>query len=549
MECTVSVHNVYKLRPHFICGNIVIEKELLKNKEKLQKYIDQGIMNEDFTPNFNVNRYTYENSNYKTICGPFFPMRGLYYPGTGSEEYKVIAARMLEDRFPGEFGKAAQFRLNQTTIKRRLRISIRSFAKFINTTGSYCDIDSLYFKWLTQPHSKKKLRMAVNKKMASDVFCPLKSILYKGKDEELLAVGKKRGIADLGAYRTQLTGAVAEDIKNGMSVPYKAGNYEYHYVMSPQADLLSGVFRKLDNIEYNKCYMPQQGDDSAISAWCSDGKAMFNLDFSKCDNSHTDSTFDILLYMIKIAFGPTSPHYACISLAISYLREPITMRNKYNSKQKIKYEFAFARLYSGSIITTMINNVACFLLLMQLKMLVPNPGAVTKQQFQEHIIESARLIGFTLKCQVVNVLEEFQFLKHSCSFVNNVYVPWVNLGTYVKSFGMFDGDLPGKGSNTRFKAQKFISEVVVSRKNWGSHQFNRSFNHLIIEMKVSEIATDWKKYVDFDWGIEIPVDSLLARYKITEAEYDLACSHIARSTVYSIVYSDIINRIFQIDYG
>lgn len=507
-------------------------------------------MNDDFTPRFTVHPFDY-TKEYRTFFGPFFILPELNFPGSGGDEYRAAVSRMIALRKPDNPGFDARLTENQEGLSKVYRVPLHCFKRHLEKYICRVGEEAAYPEWLFQPHAKRKFRLMIARSVetfGTNRREDFKSVGYKLKPGELLADGKKRAVADLGALRTDATAWCVESIKQAWAVPFEHGNLRATYTKESTKDNLRAAFESLLNPRGIEFFY--HSDDSCVSARCSDGLVYFNGDIKACDGSHRQPLFDALYKLIATEKGRENVHAPALKRAFSYLTRTLKVRNKHK-KEHVRYKFKSARLYSGSVLTTTINNFANLLIAFALHRRVPDPSRVTRAQFKEAYRLAGEDVGYQLKIIDCERPEELQFLKHSPSVVDGHIEPWMGLGVYIRGFGTFKGDLPGKGPLDR-RAQSYLHGVVQSRLNWGSHIFNDSFGHLMsgmtTRMSTSLFDDDTSKSVG-GCQCRIPIESLCSRYNLTEEELVDACRMIAASKLGDRIRHPVFERLYQVDYG
>lgn len=539
-----------RLKPCFDMVAAKTDGSLLHNDflhYKVPEYIGKGIMNEDYTPRFT----SYEDTSYRSCFGPYFTIPGIYTPGTGPEEHRVAMMRLLEQREPDKPGFSDRLRSNQSKIRRRLRNELYRFKQHLHSNYVDDHPDHQYDVWLKSPSPKKKLRVRANSSWLQTARMKRKGVGYKLKRHEPLAKGKQRGIGDLGVERTQETAFCIPNFKEAWSVPYVSGEYKGVFVASPDKGVLSNIFKELWNS--SETVFVYFSDDSCFGCNCSDGRLVFNADIKKCDNSHFDPIFEMLFDLL--AYDPRGLPVGCyvhLVEAFAFLNEKPTMRNTKEYREKIKYHFNSARLFSGSVLTTIINNFANWLIFMHLKQLVPHTSNHTKAEIMRAYVKAGEMAGYVTKVQICNIVEDMQFLKHSCSEIDGEYVPWMNLGVFYRMFGTFVGDLPGRGSIFD-RASSFVSDVVVGRENWGNHVVNDSFMHLVVSKNIRMTGNAYREALTVKSigraEKRIREFSLCKRYGITESDLGELCELTSQAGVFDFVSHPILAVIYLKDYG
>lgn len=518
----------------------------------LPRMLQSGIINPDYTPSFKMDVHKY-NATYRSVCGPFFHIPALSLPGVGPFEQRTAMARLLELRGKDKPGFAARMRYNQSRILRRLRPALHKFKIHLEAHILRMCPDESYKVWLEQPHSKRIMRKALDRSWRLDgMDGPVRPVGYKIKKFELLSAGKCRGIADLGEVRTQLTAHPFPSIKEAWTHPFVHGHYTSTFCATPDHGALSNVFRSLDLVPLGKVEFVYFSDDSCVAAGCADGRIVFNADVKKCDNSHTTPMFNGLEKLLTKTYGFDNLHAAAIRASFKYLRESLVMSNPHNRREKVKYFFTTMRLYSGSTLTTTMNNFANLCISLRLAQRVPNPSLVTKEQFLRQYILAGEDCGYELKTQVCAVVEDMQFLKHSCSIVDGEYIPWVNLAAWYRGFGTTSGDFPGRGDISA-RGSSFVADVVVSRESWGNHAIRDSFAHLKNAKRVRMTGNAYREALRVKsiggTNVRISLESLARRYKVPIEPLEELVTLTRQARINTIVSHPMLSVLYHVDYG
>jgi len=191
-------------------------------------------------------------------------------------------------------------------------------------------------------------------------------------------------------------------------------------------------------------------------------------------------------------------------------------------------------LYSGSGLTTAVNNVANTLISLSIRRLLRG-RAITKAEAPGLIERAARYVGFLVKVIECEEPSQLQFLKHSPSSVGYSYL---NLGVWIRSFGTCIGRLPGKERlGVEARAMKYLKGVVESHIHDGNHIIARAF------------AKRFAPGLVFS-GPEIPTDDLASRYSLCVHEIEEFAGLIESSELYTVIHHDrVIPNIMRMDYG
>jgi len=510
------------------------------------------LLHPDLTPKFSPSPKAI--SEYRSVFGPFFPIKNVTFPGSGPEEHRAGVGRLNALRKPETPGFSDMLTTNQSRVFRAIRSSHQHFEEHFWSHYHPLLPEEQYPAWLFQPHAKRKLRLRTQAEVAQygNAGDDNKPVGFKLKPGELLAPGKKRGIGDLGCLRTDATAYVMEDIKDAWSVPFRNRNLTATYVKRSTDTDLVHTFESLQNPVGIQFFY--HSDDSCVAAHCRDGLFMGNGDVKQCDGSHRTAMFASLERLLTKRMGVETPQAHAIHRAFKYLRSPMEFRNRNNRREKIRYKYTHTRLYSGSVLTTTVNNYANLLIALCLGRLVPEPLAVSKAEFQRAYEAAGVMAGYQLKMQVCDTVEELQFLKHSyCPINRGVYM---NLGTWFRGFGTFSGDLPGHGAFAE-RARVFVSEVVRGRSTWGKHIISEGMSGLISNRRMTE--TEERRYASFlnddrnkclsASPSTIDISTLTRRYKCSPSELVTLGKVLRGLDVYHVCSNPLVQRFYDVDYG
>lgn len=399
--------------------------------------------------------------------------------------------------------------------------------------------------WASAPHVKRKLRvrtaLALHNR-SDDRSNLIKRADYKAKSGELLARGKHlRAVADLTATGASVGGYLFDRLKDSFRESYHTGQSECEFIKVPSKPLLSNTFKKL--ADQPGVYFSYFSDDSCIGADCSDGRFMANLDIKACDGSNGPFVFDTL----REIMSGESRYQSDVDGVFNQLRLPFRVRDPQDRHRYFDILPHRDVLYSGSVATTSCNNVSNSLIF--LSIVKGYSKSMSKDELSAHIVAAARSVGFIVKMQVCEELEDLQFLKHSCSFVDGLYVPWLNLGTMLKSSGVCFGKLvPGKG-NLYNRIRMYNSDAVLSRVHSGDHVINDAFKvDLIPSRKTGQFQPKTFDDSGFNWP-RVPDESLCRRYKICPLQLQELAHFIRTSGITAKINCPASRAILGLDYG
>jgi len=550
-----------RIYPKFVPKSCTTDRSIFDPKWLIRSSARQqanGLLSHDLTPNFVISEKHY-TKQYRTLFGPYFHLPTLAMPGEGTLEYKCAVGRMIAlrgDEAPNAKARSLRLAANQCTLRRRFRNVLHRYKEHFESHIIRGDPEDTYTEWLLAPHIKRKLRMRTDAEFLKFAGKPrtMTHVSYKLKNYELLPDGKKRAIADLGSENTQDSAHDMPSIKAAMSHPFVHNNLTSEYVKTASHENLSRVLGGLLNAEHGKIYFVYSSDDSCVGAGCKDGTVYFNGDVRACDGSHRTAFFNLVEQFLTVTDGLNNAHAASVRRAMSYLKLPLVMRNPEVYREKVTYVFNTMRLYSGSSLTTTMNNFANLFISFALERRAPDPSKMTKAEFKHAYLMAGEDVGYLLKVDACEFPEDLMFLKHFPSVIDGTVVPVVALGSWVRGFGTFVGDLPGrKTDGIRKRAKAFVNDVVVSRDNWGNHSLRDSFQHLRCNHSVVMTGNAYREALTSrsigSTNIRIPDESLQRRYRISSSELQHLCSLIRTADVGTVICDSTAHAMYIKDYG
>jgi len=546
---------IFKLTPSFSFAPKPCDVNVLTSACRV-RLLRSGMVHDDFTPKFIVKPMDY-CKEYVSSFGPSFALP-YNMPGSGADEHRAAISRMIALREPTVIGLNERLISNQARLGRHLRAALCKYKSYFESRIERKHFSESYPEWLFKPHAKRQLRIAqdvLNHEYGRDDLEDTLAVEFKLKGGEFLASGKKRGIGDLGSMRTGATAHVFDSIKEAMASEYVTGQYTFEFVKTPDKDVLRATFRKLLLPSPDTVYYNYFSDDCNVSASCLDGVVYFNGDIRQCDGSHYTSMLNLVRNFLSNTNGSPNDHYEAINRAFNYLGRPLKFRNKHG-KENVKYQFTTMRMYSGFAGTTTTNNFANLFIGLCLQRRVPHPGVITRAEFKRQYVLAAQDAGYLVKIQECDRPEKLQFLKHWCTYVDGELEVCMGLGVDLRGFGMYKGDLPGRGSYLD-RARQYVSDVVVGRRNWGSHILRDSFEKFVVrERKVRMTGVVYANLLMADKaksvggaGVYIPIESLVARYDVPGYEILELCELIGSAQFGDLITHPAATAFYNIDYG
>lgn len=361
-------------------------------------------------------------------------------------------------------------------------------------------------------------------------------MIWKMKRDEWAKPGKRpRMIADLGVSASLVGFRLLEMLKLAQSEnDLNINGYTVHFCKSPQTSELSNVFKNLHNPP-GKGYFVYFSDDACFARRVNGVVERYNLDISSCDSSHTEGIFNLLYQCIPPRF------HSQLKILIDQCTSPLSLSScVVGSKEKLLFYPTTPRLYSGSTITTAINNLANIVIAFQLATSEPSSVDMAKC-----IAETGYIVTGTEPLQSFHHL---QFLKNSPVYdLQGRIRPMINLGVFLRASGVCKGDLPGRGCVVS-RARAFQKSLIRSTfahvdsplldvlKNTFSSAADIVYDHSIDSKHVTDLT-----FTTTD-------DILRERYSLNQIEID-ELYKFARSPNFTILRGDSFNKILTMDYG
>lgn len=401
--------------------------------------------------------------------------------------------------------------------------------------------------WCDQPHVKRLLRQATRKQIVRigrrSTNARVKLVDYKCKKGELLPRNKyPRAIGDLTAPGSTALGYYMDWVKEQFQRTYTIGRATCRFIKTPDSDIMTEVFRNL--INPNGLYFCFFSDDSCISVQCSDGVLTANLDISACDGSNYDPVFNILHSVMDV-----DPRYKTdVSDAFKQCRTTCVVK-EIDGRSRVYLKPKGHILYSGSVLTTSINNMANTLIFLHIAHMWNNT-IVSKQEMRRIIVSAAELAGYILKIDECQTPGDIQFLKHSPAIVGDDVVPYLNIGVLLRGFGTILGDLPGKEKlGLAERARRFNSDVIKSWKHAGNTSIKYAFSNKIIDRTLHTKLPESTWRMTSSKDVFIPDEAICERYRINPVELDELNYYIRVCDVGDIIHLPVVNKIMKKDYS
>jgi hypothetical protein len=431
----------------------------------------QKYFTDDMRLNFTPSPLSRKDPFYFNQHGPT-----VYYPsvvlGDCATSLNAAITRLSNARSEEYTLNGLKFTIDETMFRHNQRVATAEFINsdifseiksMMSTTIDLPDLLESLDNFVKLPHTKRKPREQcweqdqntgdINRRIW------LKRIIGKIKRGERAKYkpGKpalSRLINDLGVAASLQGAQVTEEIKKVLaSNPIFGTNYYLKYVKSPDFEQLVEAFTNLTSCEHDYA-MIYHSDDSCITIpHKRKGPTTYNMDISKCDSSHMQEIFDILLYIFK-----DHPFYNELKILVEQLMVNLVLINPGGSEY-VELKTLRAILYSGTTLSTLINNIANILIFYKIRQ--------NKCTTEEEIMIAAAEAGYIVTLEECDRLEKITFLKSFPHITTPSEDPYGHgrmticpcLGIPLRSSGACKGDLPGRG-DIELRAADFQYAVI-----------------------------------------------------------------------------------------
>lgn len=544
-ESALDWPSAFELRPELVLKSVGSVEVL---------FDDNGLPRFTHTP----------TSRYKTIGGPWFA-GNLCFPDTGSIGLSQALIRLLGRRKPLVIGYDQKLEENQQKFYVEKLSKIKAFEEDLR-----CKVIKVFPKghvpdfmreWAYAAHPKRALRVRAHQDWVND-GCPITHgvrknvVTVKVKTCEFLASHKPRLIGDLGVTASMMGGWMMDYFKLSMAAGYKTARVESYFLPSPDIEALRHCFSRLIFDSSYMCCIYYFSDDVVCRIICSDGVHMCNADISACDGSHRAPTMKSAeSFMLSCVPNNARPY---VRLLFEQLELDFQCSPPYAAGEKVRCSTkGQARLYSGSVLTTFLNNYAVSMACVSLDHSLERLGRLPTMGEAACLLASAfEDVGYILEVDdsPTREVSKFQFLKHSPALIDGFVQPYLNLGVLFRSFGTFNGDYPGKkksGMRERVRVQN--AGVVLSRVHAGDHVLADAFKHAFPSMPGDNAVYALPEHQTSSNSSKscrrIPSEVLARRYDLSSAEIDYVAAVVANSSQGEIHHSGIVDRFLMVDYG
>jgi hypothetical protein len=278
------------------------------------------------------------------------------------------------------------------------------------------------------------------------------------------------------------------------------------FVKKPTTSVLTECFEDLISppLRYTFVY---HSDDSCFSVRHNGKIHIFNIDISACDASHGPAIFK-MLYDVTPEVGK-----ADMQRLINQCRNHLRFVSPHTPLFSVLIKFLDPRLFSGSTITTLINNLANLIIGCALS----ECHFDTLRSIDEQVIAVVRRTGYVVTCEPCRQDEDIQFLKNSPAYDTEGRMwPTLNFGVYLRAMGVTKGELNGTGP--------IKPRAIAHHHQFTQGAYPRTHTPLIDSQRGQ--LTTYKPLADFEYKVDddctprsLSDHALLKRYNLSEYEF------------------------------
>lgn len=399
----------------------------------------------------------YKDGSYHTHFGPCIAHSGVVY---ACNNHNVAQAfpRLTKCREPEIEGFEEWMQANQTSF-------IAGHGKFVSKLrtlyqrglDNFTSMVDECIEHHADPHIKRAERVAAMRDLYEQnrLFDRLwymdgKDTEYKFKKFEFAKPGKPgRMIGNLHCPASLQGFRLTNFMKYAFAEnPVSTIGGVMEFIPVPSARELERVFAQLE-APTGRFYMSYFSDDACLALRTKSGKLLrCNLDISSCDASHTQALFDMLVEITPKRFKED------MRRLVEQCQTVIKIYDQSDHRRYVKLKPKHARLYSGSTLTTLINNLANILI----------GRAIAESEINEYadIVTAARRVGYVVTCEPCEDIRKLQFLKHSpVRDTTGRLRALLNMGVLFRLTGTCKGDLPGTTrEGIQARAEKFQAALL-----------------------------------------------------------------------------------------
>jgi len=348
-----------------------------------------------------------------------------------------------------------------------------------------------------------------------------------------------RGVVDIGLNASLVVFRLALMLKEAVAATvFTLPGLEVHFIKtSSYADLKKG---------FDIMWKPTQritmlvfSDDVAMVHVGDGGEiTYYDLDISSCDKSHTQHLFN----MVRVMTPP--PLRADLELAMEQLRQPLRVRNPTDRREYFELIPLWETLYSGSVLTTIVNVVAGFACGVSYSRLTTINAATLHR--------ASNQAGYDMTITPHKKFQKVQFLKHSPALdTSNQWQPALNMGVLLRASGHVKGDLPGIGPIRERALAQHAAQLSCSYPNSHFPLITEARRrHAVTTEAAMKVALKQAKSDPVGWPrLTFTDQAILERYDLTLEQAHGVQLFFNHASYQHVVATPDLDAILHQDYG
>lgn len=355
-----------------------------------------------------------------------------------------------------------------------------------------------------------------------------------------------RNVVDLGTPAAIQCGACAQIFMGALKAV--SVNHQDLWTYVADGSLLSMSVGARRVWETNCFHMMFKGDDGCVGIFTTDGIKVFDIDIKGADGSAGPTIFTTFLD----TFSGTS--WATLAYAaVKQCSCPITITNPYYN-WIMEFTPTIPILYSGSVLTVIINNLGSLLICYHIQSQLINLGRYpTPAESEKLIIASAESAGYLVTMKPAPYPEIMQFLKYS--FTSDQYLPFLNLAVIFRAIGSCDGLAPEHPLGAQYGMIERDSQVMTGFKWAGDHPVTAALRRQLVVSWARTPTPDVSLHTHYfttvainDVSRIISCESIKRRYNFSDDDIRILISMIDSMHLGITVNSPQVEAIFTMDY-
>jgi len=400
-----------------------------------------------------------------------------------------------------------------------------------------------FFTWLNDLVSLPAVKRDMYVKWASDIRISWKifvnDVVFQSKVKDEIARYDSYPRLYATAEHGCLVDKIAPEIVKNMckySIPFheiypnRFGN-EFYCVFKDCQEVEASDVMFTHTSAASCSYAVYFSDDGFIRIVVNGIEYLFETDISKCDMSNRLAIFSWCFCLLKNVCG--------VEMAKRLVQQCAQATTLYNPENRAEYVRLLPETFfefSGSVITTLLNNLANIVIFFAIYLALCDNGFIVTP---EVIIDAAKSVGYVLTVKECPSMACATFLKRSFDGQRS----FLCLGTLLRSFGHIDGYTPeifGLEPNVFFsKTKRELFEIYG--KNRVSGLVNEPGNIILSALR--------KRFNVKDSSSFTPTVALCERYSCCEYELEELSGYLLNLNLGDSVCCPALCKIFLVDYG